>query len=120
MSPVKPAIRPHCYICGTVNALTKDHLPPKSFFPPEKRKDLIVAPACQECHNPAISMDDEAIRFWLSSAEDASESGRWIARNEAMPKLKRKPKMLTQVLKYLRPIYTRISQMNFQVSAGQI
>jgi hypothetical protein len=50
-------------------------------------------------------MDDEAMRFWLSSAWDASASGKWVQRNKALPKLGKKPKMLAEVRKHMQPVW---------------
>ena len=33
--------RPHCYICGTIENLSKDHIPPKGFFPPNDYENFI-------------------------------------------------------------------------------
>jgi hypothetical protein len=100
--PVKPSQRPHCYICATVSKrLTDDHIPPRGFFPVERRENLIVAPLCESCHQK-LNDDDEAMRLWLSSSVDASASGKWIAKHEAMPSLLKKPKLLAQVKKHIR------------------
>jgi hypothetical protein len=45
------------------------------------------------------------MRFWLSSAKDASESGKWVQRNKALPKLLEKPQMTTQVAKLIKPTF---------------
>jgi hypothetical protein len=46
-------------------------------------------------------MDDEVARLWLSSAASASHTGKWIFRNEALPSLQKKPKLLENVRKFL-------------------
>jgi len=53
-----------CYMCNKAGT-TKEHVPPKCFFPEKKdirpeedyRKNLITAPSCQE-HNSGKSDDD--------------------------------------------------------------
>jgi hypothetical protein len=101
--PDKPAECPHCYICATTDpaSLTNDHIPPRGFFPEERRENLIVAPLCESCHRK-LSDDDEAMRLWLSLSAGASKSGKWIAKHEAMPNLLKKPKLLAQVKKHIR------------------
>ena len=50
-----------CYECGATldkESLTKEHVPPKSFFPKSDRDSLITVPACVK-HNGGKSDDDE-------------------------------------------------------------
>lgn len=47
-----------CYFKGCqATPVTVEHAPPKSFFPKDKRKNLITVPSCAE-HNNAKSNDD--------------------------------------------------------------
>lgn len=40
-----------CYLCGEIQVLTKDHVPPKVFFPkPINVKNLITVLCCQSCN----------------------------------------------------------------------
>lgn len=54
-----------CYFCGSP-ATSKEHVPPKSFFPnvgeKDYRKNLIKVPSC-DAHNSFKSKDDEYIRL---------------------------------------------------------
>jgi len=47
----------YCYFCGA-EATTKEHFPPKSFFPKDKRNELKTVPSCDD-HNTKRSHDDE-------------------------------------------------------------
>lgn len=58
--------KPRCYYCEAI-ATTKDHIPPKCFFPekkhlpsdsPDYRNQLVTVPACS-AHNNSRSSDDE-------------------------------------------------------------
>src|SRR4051812_16625129 len=90
--PQRPVTRPHCYICGSTENLTEDHIPPEGFFPPGQRKDLLTAPLCRPCHEPLSKMD-EKMRIWLSAAGGTSDSGKWIWRNKVLGStFKRSPK----------------------------
>jgi hypothetical protein len=81
-SVVRP--RPHCYICGETQNLTKDHIPPKGFFPQDTRKDLITAPLCRDCHSPFTNMDEQ-MRVWISAGAYAtSENAKWIWKNKVV------------------------------------
>nr|WP_315448615.1 hypothetical protein [uncultured Pseudomonas sp.] len=53
-----------CYFCGET-ANTREHVPPKGFFPKETRKNLITVSAC-EVHNNHKSGDDEYFRMTLA------------------------------------------------------
>jgi hypothetical protein len=84
--------RPHCYICGATQNLTKDHIPPKGFFPPDTRENLITAPLCCSCHSPFTNMDEQ-MRVWISAGAAAtSENAKWIWKNKVVNKtFKRSP-----------------------------
>lgn len=66
MKTIKIPENAQCYCCNKT-ATTKDHIPPKCFFPkkkdcsndsPDYRSDLITVPSCLE-HNNSRSKDDE-------------------------------------------------------------
>lgn len=48
-----------CYLCNQ-DATSVEHSPPKSFFPTDKRVNLITVPSCS-FHNEDISADDEYV-----------------------------------------------------------
>jgi hypothetical protein len=63
---MKSSEKNQCYCCEKI-ATTRDHIPPKCFFPkkkhfpnggPDYRRQLITVPACSE-HNNSRSSDDE-------------------------------------------------------------
>ncbi len=51
-------ITPCCY-CGTKEATTRDHVPPKAIFNKPRPDDLITVPCCFECNNQASSFDEK-------------------------------------------------------------
>jgi hypothetical protein len=79
-----------CYCCNEI-AKTKDHIPPKCFFPeikyfpdssPDYRSQLVTVPAC-EIHNNSRSTDDEytAAMIFLHSRSEialAMLDAKWI------------------------------------------
>jgi hypothetical protein len=90
-----------CYLCNKPNPMTRDHVPPKGFFPVPGPTNLITLPCCESCNN-SYSLDDEAMRVWLSSALGRSSAGEWIENYKAIPRIiKRSPafgaKLLTQM-----------------------
>ena len=75
---------PHCYICGATENLTDDHIPPKGFFPPDSRQNLITAPLCCDCHSPFGKMNEQ-MRVWISAGAAAtSENAKWIWKNKVV------------------------------------
>lgn len=90
-----------CYLCGKPNPTTRDHVPPKGFFPVPGPTNLITLPCCEPCNN-SYSLDDEAMRVWLSAALGRSPAGEWIENYKAIPRIiERSPafgaKLLTQM-----------------------
>jgi hypothetical protein len=57
-----------CYLCGTADNLTREHIPPKCLFPKPVPSDLRLhtVPCCYICNNSA-SQDDEYLRLATSS-----------------------------------------------------
>jgi hypothetical protein len=95
-----PRLRPHCYICGAIENLSDDHIPPKGFFPPDNRDDLITAPLCSDCH-PRLTKTDEAMRVWIAAgATETSSNARWIWKNKVVDStFKRSPKLRQYIVK---------------------
>ena len=54
-----------CVYCGTNQATTRDHVPPKGIFIRPLPNDLVTVPACEPCNNLA-SVLDEKFRAMLS------------------------------------------------------
>lgn len=101
--PIRPTTRPHCYICGALDNLTADHLPPKGFFPPKDAQDLITAPLCASCHRP-LTKDDEAMRMWMSAHAAASPTGKWIFKHKVLGStIPRNPRLLDNLQPFLEP-----------------
>jgi hypothetical protein len=75
-------VKGRCYLCGASDDLTRDHIPPKGFFPPPRPSNLITITCCRAC-NEAYSLDDEAARLWFSSHLGASKAAEWILENKA-------------------------------------
>jgi len=57
-----------CIFCLENEADTKDHIPPKSFFPRPRPSNLITVPCCHAC-NQSLGKDDERARNLISALE---------------------------------------------------
>ncbi len=95
---------PVCYLCAAGGKLTRDHVPPESFFPDPKPKDLITVPCCRRC-NESYSLDDEAFRLWITAPPNISEAGKWIQQKKVFESsFKRSPKLVENVKKHIQEI----------------
>lgn len=53
-----------CVYCHSPKDLTRDHIPPKSFFPKPRPTNLITVLCCRECHEE-FTENDEYLRNYL-------------------------------------------------------
>lgn len=53
-----------CVYCHSPKDLTRDHIPPRSFFPAPRPTDLITVPCCRECHEE-FTENDVYLRNYL-------------------------------------------------------
>jgi len=87
-----------CYLCGTSRNITKDHIPPESFFLKPKPTNLITVSCCNTCNN-SPSKDDEAARVFLSFDTYRSEAGEKIWTEKVLKSsFKRSPKLRGKVI----------------------
>lgn len=103
-----------CYLCGSPENLTKDHIPPKNLFPTPKPKNLITVWCCKKC-NQEFSLIDESFRVFVSSVINRSKSGEWIWNNKVIgSSFKRSPKLKQATLKSLIPLQTKTNGITIQ------
>lgn len=90
-----------CYMCERV-AVTREHSPPKCFFPVTLRTNLVTVPSCEE-HNLDNSSDVEYVRNVLST-----QHGSNAAAAEVFEATKRSfdhsPKLRSRTFHDLRPV----------------
>ena len=53
-----------CVYCRSPKDLTRDHIPPRSFFPAPRPANLITVPCCRECH-VEFTKNDAYLRNYL-------------------------------------------------------
>ncbi len=61
-----------CIYCGRRKATTKDHVPPKSFFPKPRPANLLTVPCCKVC-NGTYGKDDERVRNLITSIDTTED-----------------------------------------------
>jgi len=101
-----------CYLCQSSEDMTKDHIPPQCFFPPDARTNLITVPCCKTC-NESYSPDDEAMVRWLTSSTFASTQGKWIWENKVTKTFQRSAKLKTHLARF-------VGSKTFNTPSGQI
>lgn len=89
-----------CYLCGSKENLTRDHLPPLCMFRPPLPDNLITVSCCQPC-NDSFKLDDEALMIFASGHHSVSSDGMWIWKNKALSSLRRSTKLVANVQKAL-------------------
>ncbi len=82
-----------CYYCGA-KAVSSEHVPPRCFFPKNKRNNLIQVPAC-ELHNESTSIDDSYVLFIISSFIGNNETGKTHSVDKGIKPLLRSEALLT-------------------------
>lgn len=96
-----------CYECGATldkESLTKEHVPPKSFFPKSDRDSLITVPACVK-HNGGKSDDDEYFFQIICMQIQANEKGQDIATNKAVRGVLRNRKITKDLASNATQVY---------------
>jgi len=76
-----------CYFqgCGR-SAINKEHIPPKAFFLPDRRVQLLTVPSCEE-HNNSKSKDDLYVLAHVLLNVSPAERARDIFRMRVVPQL---------------------------------
>jgi len=87
-----------CYFCGK-EAVTKEHVPPKSMFPSHMRQDLIKVPSCKK-HNNEKSGNDEYFRYLVMGQSKIVMSQKRFKTllNNLLRSIKRKPALTVALL----------------------
>ena len=96
-----------CYECGIPldqESLTKEHVPPKCFFPKSDKASLITVPSCIE-HNGGKSNDDEYLLQMISIQIQANEKGQNIAQEKAIRGILRNKKRTKELANNANTVY---------------
>lgn len=107
----------YCYFCGT-EAITREHFPPKCFFPKEKelihlpeelrknyRVNLESVPSCLE-HNSSYSKDDEYLLLLVSSHLNINNDFRKMFTIKNRRAIEERPKLINLINGNPRPVFT--------------
>ena len=84
---------PYCVYCGLRPGITRDHVPPKSFFPKPRPSDLITIPACGSCNKDAGKDEELFLATFMFGEAGVSPAGKRLW-NEKLHRMYRKNKGL--------------------------
>lgn len=93
-----------CYLCGSTEGLTRDHVPPKGLFPRPRPSNLHTVPCCFQCNNKA-SQDVEYFRLAASAFINRNPQGKqiWQRVVESTVRSGRIKHLVEEVRKGIRP-----------------
>lgn len=91
-----------CYMCNE-ESTSVEHAPPKSFFPSDKRTNLITVPACKS-HNEATSNDDEYARNIITMSIENNHTSINHFLDKSFSSIKRNPKFATELRNSLKDV----------------
>lgn len=83
-----------CYICDALGD-TKEHVPPKSFFPSDYRFGLVTVPSCS-VHNLDNAPDVEYVRNIIVQHHETNEVAREHFQGKVIASYLHSPKLLTR------------------------
>ncbi|MBK6957784.1 MAG: hypothetical protein IPH22_04760 [Nitrosomonas sp.] len=86
-----------CAICGLNEAITRDHVPPKSIFPKPRPENLITVPACSDCNNGASDLDDLFKVYLSMHAASGSDIARRLFTEKTARTLERNKALLSRI-----------------------
>lgn len=95
-------ITDNCYAC-TSKATTKEHVPPRCFFPEGRREHLLTLPSCPK-HNNENSADVEYTRNVLNAHVETDIEIAGSVHAATWRSFDRLPTLLPKVFKDLKPI----------------
>lgn len=99
-------IQQTCYACESP-ATTKEHAPPRCFFPEAYRNNnLITVPSCKK-HNNEISGDVEYARNIISTYYGVNEAGQNLFLSKAARSFDRSPALLQTTFSDIKPVSIR-------------
>ena len=94
-----------CYLCGSQDDLTKDHVFPKGIFPKPRPHNLITLNCCRKCQISYMK-DEEYFRNMLIASQDVYEtkSGMTLWSTKVLKGLTRTPGIRRQTIESLKTV----------------
>jgi len=101
--PEKVRVPDRCYMCAA-EATTREHVPPRSFFPLGYRDGLVTVPSCPK-HNNDSSADVEYVRNVIVCAYPVNEVGLSLA-PKTLRSFNRSPGLFAHTFEEWWPVLT--------------
>jgi hypothetical protein len=92
---------PKCYRCDA-EAVTRAHVPSRSFFPAGYRKNLIAVPSCRD-HHTRNHLDVEYVRIFIVAHMAINDSARSLLQDRVIRSLTKSPALFRRVFKNAQP-----------------
>ena len=96
-----------CVYCHSNADLTRDHVPPKCFFPKPRPADLITVPACRRCNQHHEKDEEFFLASLMFSDAGIGEAGRALWQQTVRSMLFRKRGVGKAIRTLLRPVELR-------------
>ena len=107
-----------CYACNAT-ATSDEHAPPKSFFPEDRRRNLITVPSCK-AHNHGNALDVEYIRNSIAFLAGINDAGTAMM-HKAMRSFDRSPALFNRTFRSMRPLVRKGEEVGaFPVDLGRL
>jgi len=95
--------RESCYLCGTTENLTRNHIPPRNLFPRPRPTNLITVDCCKSC-NHAMKLSDERMRVFLAAPAGRSQAGDQVWKRVVQSSFHRSDSLRIQFAKSMTPV----------------
>ena len=96
-----------CVYCGSAAGNTKDHVPPKAFFPKPRPSNLITVPSCPTCNQSASKDEELFLATLLFSDAGVTTIGRQLWK-EKMSRAYSRPQGIAKIIaRMLRQAHIR-------------
>jgi hypothetical protein len=93
-----------CVICGTKEATTVDHVPPKNLFV-KPRPSLITIPACFDCNNMASRFDEELMVYVSLQIGPEQNRTKKLWKTKALKALHRNKRFQREIISQMKDVW---------------
>jgi len=93
-----------CIYCGVRNAETRDHVPPRSFFPKPRPSDLITIPSCSKCNQDAGKDEEFFLATFMFGPAGGTDEGKRLWNQKIRRALQKNLGLRRRIAKNLHPV----------------
>lgn len=108
-----------CYMCDE-ESTSVEHAPPKSFFPTDKRTNLITVPACRT-HNEDTSKDDECVRNIITMSIENNQTSVDHFFDKSLRSFQRSPGLASAIMNSLKDVsFYKLNAKSFELDRQRL